>query len=1371
MRCHFVFWIFIFVICPAMCLSQPTNLRFKHISAEEGLSNSTIECIFQDDRGFIWFGTRDGLNRYDGNHMVVYRYNPQDTNSISDNYVRCISQDKSGALWVGTSNGLNRFDPKTARFTRFKTKTDNQSSISHNLITSICERKTGELWIGTWDGLNLYQPESKSFLRIYGNKIARAPENQLNCVYEDSSGRLWIGSEKGLFYLDNKTRRLVPQGNAGGSGLPTAIRIIRSGTKGNLWLGTVDDGLYAFNPEKNVWKHYQHIDKDPSSLGSNLIRSIELDKNGKLWVGTVNGGLNLLLPSATFLHFQNEPSNPASLSQRTVSAILEDRQGNLWIGTHRGGVNLYVPDLQNFGLFQKEADANSLSYNDVKCFYEDRTGKIWIGTDGGGLNVFDRATKRFVHYRYNPFHAKSLGSDEVLHVSEDSYGNLWVSTWGGGLNLFNRKSGTFTRLLHNQTESGPISSNYVQQVFEDDQQRLWVATYYGGLNLFDRKTQTFKRVESDDQHLTHLMGNNFVSICQDKKGNLWFGTDDGGLNCLERQTQKFVNYFVNEEKMPDVRVLFVDSKGRLWVGQAGLYLFDEAKKSFSLFTDKAGLSTEFIKGICEDQEGYLWISTSNGLTRFHPQTKSVKKFNTADGLQGPEFEANAYLKTRSGQLFFGGVNGFNAFYPKDIQAKPFMPPVCVTNFQVSNEKVTPGNNPSILSHDISYTKEIILSHTQSTFSFEFAALNFSVPENNQYAYRLRSLNDDWNYVGNEHKATYTNLPPGNYIFELKASNNDGVWNEMPTAISIIITPPFWNTWWFKSLIAAALFLAACAFLFFKRRLELQKLEETKRQEIHRMQLQFFTNISHEFRTPLSLILGPLEKLQKEEHTSKFRHHYQTMHRNATRLLGLVNELMDFRKAESGVLTLKVMPGNLDLFLAEIADEFTSLSEEKNIHFSVSVLDKLPQLWFDRQVLEKILINLIGNAFKYTANGGTITVKATRSLDQLSPSFQHELILKNPYHGKDYIFIQVADNGIGISGDSIKHLFERYYKITDSHLGSGIGLAFVKSLTFLHKGSICVYSERHKGTEFVVGLPVNEDDYTTDEQWMQHKKDPVVHIESLDYKYEGPLVTPLEDRKKEKDRQLVKHLLIVDDNEELRQFLRETLAGEFHVWEAAEGHTGFLMAKEKSPDLIISDVMMPVMNGTEFCKRIKEDEQTKHIPFIMLTAKAAMKSNIEGIESGADFYFSKPVNTDLMLLTIRNIFQHQQTIREHYSKDLHRETKALVHDAKDKEFIDQLLSVVEEQLSNPELDVEYICRQIGMSRTKLHQMIKSITGQSISDFVRTVRLRKAMQIMTEEDVLITEVMYRVGMQTQSYFTKAFKKEFGKTPSQYLQELRR
>lgn len=1359
------------------CFSQSPELSFKRITNEQGLSNSTIEAIIQDNRGFMWFGTRDGLNRFDGYQMVVHRYSAADSASISDNYIRCLYQDKAGNIWVGTSNGLNKFDPKTNIFTRYKHNPDNSNSISNNTVTGIHEDEQGNLWVTTWNGLNRFKQGDQSFTHFSNKASGNLIANQLNCLFQDKQGRLWIGSENGL-YLFNRTNNTLQfyhdlPGRAS-SKTSNSLRVIREDGKGNLWLGTEDNGLMLFQPDTKTYKWYYHIEKDSSSLGSDLVRTLLTDKKGNLWVGGINAGLNLFRPeNASFVHFQNEPANLSSLSQRTVSALFEDKQGNLWVGTHRGGVNLYTPNGQKFRLYRQETKTNSLSYNDVKCFFEDREGKIWIGTDGGGLNQFDPVANRYIHYRYSPFNQQSIGSDEILHVTEDSEGNLWVSTWGGGLNLLNRKTGTFTRFLHNAADNQSISSNYVQKVFEDDQKNIWVATYYGGLNVFDRNTKTFRRVETDMAHLSYVMGNNFVSICQDKKGNLWFGTDDGGLNCYERNTDKFIHYFVNGENRPDLRVLFIDSKERLWVGQNGLYLFDAAQKKFSLFTEKAGLATEFIKGLAEDGEGNFWITTSNGLTRFNPQTGAFKKYNTADGLQGLEFEANAYLKTRSGQLFFGGINGFNAFYPKDIETNKFIPPVYITDFQVFSKRIVGADSVLLLRNDISAAKEITLSHTQSTFSFGFAALNYITPENNQYTYRLKGLSETWSPVSKERKATYTNLAPGTYFFEVKASNNDDIWNEKPASIKITITPPFWNTWWFKTAIAIALGVAVFIFLYYKRRYELQKLEEKKRDEIQQMQLQFFTNISHEFRTPLSLILGPLEKLQKEDTNAAFTPYYQTMHRNASRLTGLINELMDFRKVESGALKLKVMPGNLDLFLHEIAEEFKSLAEEKNIHFSVNVLNDFPQLWFDRQVLEKIIINLLSNSFKYSAGGGAITVRAAKTLQQLKSSFTNELILKNDYIGKDYVYIQVADNGIGISKESIKHLFERYYKITESHQGSGVGLAFVKSLALLHKGNIYVCSERHKGTEIIIGLPVSKDDYSADETWFQNGTASGAHIESMDYRYEPHLLSATEDMQAAGDESpaMRKLVLIVDDNEELRLFLKDSLSAQYQVLEAGDGQAGLVIVKENFPDLIISDVMMPGMNGIEFCRLIKEDPETSAIPFIMLTAKEALASKIEGVDSGADFYFSKPISINLLMLTVRNIFEQRQRLKDRYFKGHQIETKAKAHSLKDKEFIYELLSIIEDQLNNPELDVEFICKKIGMSRTKLYYKIKDATGHSIGDFVRTVRLNRAMEIMTKEDVLLTEVMYRVGMQTQSYFTKAFKKEFGKTPSQFLQELKK
>jgi DNA-binding response OmpR family regulator/nitrogen-specific signal transduction histidine kinase len=579
---------------------------------------------------------------------------------------------------------------------------------------------------------------------------------------------------------------------------------------------------------------------------------------------------------------------------------------------------------------------------------------------------------------------------------------------------------------------------------------------------------------------------------------------------------------------------------------------------------------------------------------------------------------------------------------------------------------------------------------------------------------------------------------------------------------------------------------------------LHRLEEQKKEELHRLQLQLFTNIGHEFRTPLSLILGSLEQLQKESPKSASNQHYRIIFRNINRLTGLINELMDFRKVESGALELKVMPGNIGIFLRELADEFSELAIQKNIRFHVQIPEGLPTAWFDRQVLEKIVLNLVSNSFKYTGDGGQITLEVMQGLEDFKPSFSNELLLPGEYRPQETLFIRVADNGIGISKESIKHLFERYYKISESHLGSGIGLAFVKSLTQLHKGSIRVYSERGEGTEIIIGIPVDQADYTPSEQWEQNHEEGGVRLESIHYKYEQQL--PVIDRDAgsmqqplpitDNDRQHMpagnpqpapslttenngqkQVILLVEDSKELRDFLRNSLQHQYSITEAANGKEALDHLQDSFPDLIISDVMMPGMDGIEFCRQVKENIETSHIPFLILSSRDSLAAQLEGVGSGADFYFAKPISIDLLQLTIRNILDQRQKLRERYAQDQFAEARDMAHSTKDKAFMDQLLGIITEQLTNPDLDVDYICQQAGMSRTKLYQKIKSITGQSIGEFVRSVRLRHAVKIMTEEDVPLTEVTYRVGIQTQSYFTKAFKKEFGKTPSQFLQELKK
>ncbi len=1353
---------------------QKPKLHFKHIQNEDGLANSTIEAIHQDHRGFMWLGTRDGLNRYDGYQMTVYKYDPKYPYSLSDSYVTCIYEDSQHQLWVGTLNGLNRYDPQLNRFTRFQHANQQKNSLSHNYVTAMLEDHQGTLWVTTLGGgINKLDLKTGTFRSFHQSEGLKSEE--VYCLFEDAKAQLWMGTSKGLHLYDHDTQRFrsisLPENLRGGA--QPAIRSIAATPKGHLLLGSSDNGLIDYEPQSQACRQYTYSDADPFSISSNLIRSILISKNGQTWIGSINGGLDRFVPrTGRFYNYQNEPDDPQSLSQRTVSALSEDNQGNLWIGTHRGGVNLYMPKTEKFELYRQEPRPNSLSYNDVKTFAEDRYGYIWIGTDGGGLNRFERKTRSFKHYRHQAFDPRTIGSNEVLDVFEDRQGQLWVGAWGGGLCLYERNSEQFTRFQHRPRDSSSISSNYIQKIFEDRKGNFWVATYFGGLNLFDRQSRTFRRITRSQSGKTRLLGNNVVSINEDHHGNLWIGTDDAGLNCLNASTGEFSHYFHQDEKKPDLRVLFVDKKGQLWLGQAGLYQFDPSQNQFKLWTEKAGLATEFIKGIAEDEDGNLWVSTSHGLTKIHPKTLRFRKFNTADGLQGLEFEANAFLKTKDGQLFFGGVNGFNAFYPKNITTNEFLPPVYLTDFHLHNEKVWPGDKNSPLKQDISLTDKIVLSYKQATFSFDFAALNYTAAENNQYAYMLENWDEAWNEVGTEKRASYTNVSPGEYTFRVKASNNDGLWNETGRSLKVIILPPFWATWWFRSLLVLSIGAGLYWFYRFRRNLELQRLEEQKREELHQLQLQFFTNITHEFRTPLSLILGPIEKLLKEETRLSQRKDYQVIQRNTNRLLHLVNELMDFRKSEAGILRLHVMEGNVAWFLQEIVEEFSTLAQEKNIDFVVTPGHASTGFWFDRQILEKILINLISNAFKYTPVGGRIMLEIVENLDNFKPSFVNELTLKSEYKAQRYLYFRVLDNGIGISKESIGHLFERYYRISDAHLGSGIGLAFVKSLTALHKGAILVSSERHQGTEIVIGIPCTREDYSPNELWLDGLNSPAT-LESFQAQYDYFMPLGEEKPELEVDPPLISfpgfHILVVDDNEELRTFLREILAIRYQVSEAQDGQEAYEKALVEQPDLIISDIMMPVMDGIEFCKKVKSDPQLAHIPFMLLTAKEALESKIEGTSSGADYYFAKPISIELLELNIKNIFAQKQKLVERYVHDHHAEVKDHVHSSKDKEFLEALITLIENNLLNPDLNIDYLCTQMGMSRTKLYNKIKGMTNQSINDFVRTVRLKNAVKLMVTQDVSIAEVMYSVGIQTQSYFTKAFKAEYGKTPSQFLKEL--
>jgi ligand-binding sensor domain-containing protein/signal transduction histidine kinase/DNA-binding NarL/FixJ family response regulator len=1369
---NFVLWLTIPLnLWPAFGYGQAPKLSFKHLGYQQGLSNSVIECIIEDNRGYMWFGTRDGLNRFDGHEITTFRHIQGDTTSINGNYITALYEDSRRRLWVGTLNGLNRFDPYTDEFIHLQAGDNDPGSLAGNTVTSICEDSSRRLWIATNDGLSLLDENSRRFTSFrptewfpeYGGN------DRINAICEGIDGRIWAATNKGLLFLDPQQTAFVKSTSQPSLGNVLIKFIVRQNN--DLWLGTQNSGLYRVDLRTATAKHFQNDEKSDSSLSGNMIESLFLDKKGNIWVGTINCGLNLFNPASDcWYHYNEEPESQQGLSNRTVSAIFEDKVGNFWVGTHRGGVNLYSPFGEKFGLYTKKLTGHSLSDNDVIAFGEDRKGNIWVGTNGGGLNYFDRRRNSFAYYRFDPNKPHSISSDAIMNIVTDSHNELWVSTWGGGLNRM-VKNGSFIRYTNSVVDSNSISSNYVQSTLEDSHGNFWVATYYGGLNLLDRRTGRFHRVSTDPSGQTAVRGNNIVSMAEDKTGKLWFGTDDGGLNCYDPVRQHFFHYFNDQASTTDLRVIFIDKQGRLWVGQEGLYLFDPSKNSFSLYTRRGGLAHEFIKGIEEDTANNFWISTSRGLIRFDPADSSFSTYNTSDGLQGLEFYTNSCMQTHDGEMFFGGADGFNCFYPSQIRINHYVPPVYITELRVFNEKIHPGDSTGILESDISLTQTIELSYKQSSIAFTFSALNYTNSENNRYAYKLEGFDKNWHFTNTENKTNYTNLDFGDYVFHVRACNNDGIWNDKGASIRIRIRPPFWKTSWFLFLVSMVMVGSGYAIYLRKRQRQLKKMEARKQQELVQMQLQFFTNISHELRTPLMLIMGPAERLLKEEATPIAMKQYRSIHRNAGRLLYLINELMDYRKLQAGALKLQTVPGNLSNFLEEIAAEFYEWADRKNIHFVVRPDKVRSDSWYDRQVSEKIVLNLLSNAFKYTPSGGTIEIDVLDSLSGFKPSFANEMFLLNDYRAQRYKYIRIRDNGTGISADSIQHIFERYFRVSEYHLGSGIGLAFVRSLTALHKGDIFVYSERERGTEIIVGIPADEASYLPEEKWANQPTENRTRLESLHNRYEGEF-SASEDTPEAhpvRRRPLTRHVLVTDDNEELRHFIKDCLIPHYQVSEAADGAEGLRKAKSSPPDLIISDVMMPVMNGNEFCKAIRQDIDTSHIPFIMLTAKDANPAKVEGAEAGADFYFSKPVNVEFLLLSIRNIFDQQQKLRDHYVKDYQADARELLQSGKDKEFLDELLAIIDSQLMNPDLDIEYVCRKVNMSRSKLYEKIKAITGQATGDFIRTIRLKKAVDIMVHEDVSLMEIACRVGIQTQSYFTKAFKKQYGKTPMQFMQDL--
>jgi signal transduction histidine kinase/ligand-binding sensor domain-containing protein/DNA-binding NarL/FixJ family response regulator len=1353
---------------------QVYPFKFNYLTVDDGLSHTDANDIAQDDKGYIWVGTFFGLDRLDGYSIKKFYNANVPVNNAFKNRIIGIYPDKTGNIWLGTEGGLQCFNSRTEKYTDF-------SEVSGKAIPTFRKllRTTGLGLFGfTGDDLKFYlikgdhveeqrlpipkglrfsdmTPDQNGVVYLTSNKglwtigsnlkfnnvtVTGLAERNFSKVFFDARNRMVLAAGNKVCLISKKTEVAVSfTGHQMICGDGSDVQCIIRNNDSDYWL-TTTKSLYRLDSNLNL---IQVINNKSSlhCLNSSSLAKVFIDRSACLWVCTFGGGVNYCdLNQKLFYTLQHNPEAPNSLSGNHIRSILSD--GNdLWIGTTANGLNKYNLKTQVFTYYNTYHSPVKLKSDAITALVFDNDHNLWIGSTSGIeiLKAGGRGLLQPAGYAQFP----AYGIDTF---GKDCYGNIW----------FGNHTNKFGVIWKDKTNDYHVK--YYGEGFyilpDKKIPQLFVSSTHGLKRIIVDEQGNIKRTYeySTASSPSPLSSNYTYPVSKQNNNTYWIGTMGGGLNRLE-------------------------------LGNAALYNIKTYAGNYGVFNDVESLEI--------DNSGNIWMG-GNGLERLNPGSGELIRYDKNDGLQGNSFKVGAFDKGEDGTLYFGGINGLNYFFPEQIKANTIPASPVLTDILINNNKPHLGSSdmdPDALPEAIGYSKTLSLGYQQNNFVIFFSAMHFANPLKCKYRYKLEGFDKEWKFTdGKNPSAAYSNLNYKSYRFVVEATNNDGMWSKNIAETRLTIIPPWWKSD-LADVVYVLLFISVLAAIYIfqarwyrlKGEIEVRAVNQNKREEIHRhreelyqQQLLFFTNVSHEFRTPLTLILGPLENLISQNKNPALDYSYQLMFRNAKRLVNLISELMNFKKVADSVIKLQVQPLIINNFCRDLAWEFQNMAVSKGIRFTTTDYTENESPWplsglFDVQILEKILFNLLNNAFKYTNSGGEISFELFTDPAQLKPSFDSSFQLLNEDHRAErYIYFRVADSGIGISGDSIAMIFDRYYRISKNHLGSGVGLALVKSLTLLHKGDIYVYSERYKGTEIIIGIPWGDENYLESERTAPGAEVPA-QLEPLDKTLSLPLSDLTGDNAVHVSKNR-KHILLVDDNLELRSFLKRAFETYYHVDEAEDGTAGIKKAVEGTPDLIISDIMMPGMDGIEFCKNMKERFETRHIPFIILSARDALDTKIEGMESGADFYFAKPLSIDLLLITVRNIFEQSEKLKQRYTQDYLSEATELVHSEKDKEFFQKLLNIIEDNIQDIDMDVDFLCKQLYTSRTKLYQKIKSISDQSVGEFIRTVRLKKAIQIMTHEDIAMNEVVDRIGFQSSSNFSRAFKKEYGKSPLQFMQSLK-
>lgn len=1340
----------LFFLCigiPAAFSEIPEQINFSYISIQDGLSQSTVFSIDQDKRGNMWFATYDGVNKYDGYAFTVYQHDENDPNSIANDISRILKTDSQGRVWIGTRDGLSCYDEEKDKFDNFIYEKNGRKL----QVNGIAEINPDQLLISTQEGLTLFDIKESRFV---DDCFSPAMHNIVASTLYRHGDVIYIGTpEDGLYcysITQEKLEKVTPT-------LDTKqIQAVLQQSPTRIWVATEGGGLVLLNPKTKEVKTYLHSSSNPRSISSNYIRSLALDSQNRLWIGTFND-LNIYHEgSDSFTSYSSSPVESGSLSQRSVRSIFMDSQGGMWLGTYFGGLNYYHPIRNRFKNIRRIPYKNSLSDNVVSCIVEDKNSNLWIGTNDGGLNLFNPGTQQFTHYALQENEReRGIGSNNIkaVYVDEEK-SRVYIGTHAGGLTILHRNSGKMESF--NQRNSELVNEN-VYAILPDEEGNLLLGTL-SALVSFNPEKRSFTTIDREKDG-TPFSSQRITTLFRDSRRRLWIGGEEGLSVFLQQGTeiQKSPILPVSPVTRIFTNCIYEATNGIIWVGtREGFYCFNEKEKSIKRYTTANGLPNNVVYGILEDAFGRLWLSTNRGISCFNPETEKFRNFTESDGLQSNQFNTSSYCRTASGQMYFGGINGITTFRPELLLDNPYAPPVVITKLKLFNKPVRPDDETGILSKNISETESITLKSWQTAFTIEFVVSNYISGQHNTFAYKLEGYDKEWYYLTDKRTVSYSNLPQGTYHFLVKAANSDGKWNTTPTMLEIIVLPVWYKTWWAVILFLAT-FIGFITFVFrffwmrksMEAKLEIERRDKEHQEEINQMKMRFFINISHELRTPLTLILAPLQEIINKISDRWTRNQLEYIQRNANRLLHLVNQLMDYRRAELGVFELQVKKGNAHQLIQDNFLFYDKLARHKKITYTLqSELEDKEEL-FDPNYLELIVNNLLSNAFKYTESGQSITVTLKEE--------------------NNWLLLQVSDTGIGIPINKQGKIFERFYQIESEHVGSGIGLSLVQRLVELHHGRIELDSEEGKGSTFSVYIPQDINTYKPSELASEDNKSEEKQVYSTNSKDMYFIDTErveneaIESRDKKRGT-----ILIVEDNNEIRQYLSSGLAGLFNTLEAGNGEEALEKLKDNEVDIIVTDVMMPVMDGIKLCKNVKQNIRTCHIPVIILSAKSETKDQMEGLQMGADDYIPKPFSLSILTTKIQNMMRTRRRMLERYSKSLEVEPEKITFNAMDEALLKRAVAIVEKNMDNIEFSTDEFAREMNMSRSNLHLKLKAITGESTIDFIRKIRFNEAAKLLKDGRYTVAEVSSMVGFNTPSYFATSFKKYFGCLPTEYIKK---